>query len=260
MFDHILLEDEQIDLLCVLVEASRNVSKDERQKFHAFNTLNRRLANVIHPGLPKDYPGAYMGDIEILANQGFFNYRFGSHGSINFDITPFGYKYYEHVMSLKGGATERIELSMNNFIDSKYFQDKYSDAFNKWSESEKLLWVSDTNKQYTIIGHLCRESIQLYASKLIKIIKPEEYDKDPSHTVSRLRAVLGHYREQIGDSESAFSDALLDYWGTISDLIQRQEHGAQKEGKPLTWEDGRRVVFQTMIIMYEIDRFLFNKT
>lgn len=47
-------------------------------------------------------------------------------------------------------------------------------------------------------------------------------------------------------------DALVVYWGTVSDLIQRQEHGAQKEGEALRWEDGRRVVFQTAVVMFEI--------
>jgi hypothetical protein len=46
------------------------------------------------------------------------------------------------------------------------------------------------------------------------------------------------------------------YWGTVNDLIQRQEHGAQREGGALAWEDGRRVVFQTAIVMFEIDRSL----
>jgi hypothetical protein len=39
-------------------------------------------------------------------------------------------------------------------------------------------------------------------------------------------------------------------------LVQRQEHGAQKEVTPLTWEDARRVVFQTCVVMYEINRAL----
>jgi len=53
---------------------------------------------------------------------------------------------------------------------------------------------------------------------------------------------------------SAFLDALLVYWGTACDLVQRQEHGSQREGAPLTWEDARRVVFQTMLVMYEVGR------
>lgn len=49
-------------------------------------------------------------------------------------------------------------------------------------------------------------------------------------------------------------DALLVYWGAVNDLIQRQEHGATKEGEALRWEDGRQVVFQTAVVMFEIAR------
>jgi hypothetical protein len=70
--------------------------------------------------------------------------------------------------------------------------------------------------------------------------------------VDRIRAVLST-RERSA-AHQAFLTALLSYWGTVSDLVQRQEHGAQKEGEPLTWEDARRVVFQTAVVMFEIAR------
>jgi hypothetical protein len=68
--------------------------------------------------------------------------------------------------------------------------------------------------------------------------------------------VLDLQAKQLGTTEKPFLDALLGYWGTVSDLIQRQEHGGQKEGQSLVWEDGRRVVFQTAVVMFEIDRSL----
>jgi hypothetical protein len=53
-----------------------------------------------------------------------------------------------------------------------------------------------------------------------------------------------------------FIDALVVYWGTMNDLVQRQEHGATREGEPLTWEDAQRVIFHTAVVMWEIDRSL----
>jgi hypothetical protein len=67
-----------------------------------------------------------------------------------------------------------------------------------------------------------------------------------------IRAVLN--ARALGDTRRALLAALLAYWGTVSDLVQRQEHGAQKQGEPLTWEDTRTVVFQTAIVMFEIAR------
>jgi len=57
----------------------------------------------------------------------------------------------------------------------------------------------------------------------------------------------------MGASPAAFLDSLLALWGTVHDLAQRQEHGAQKEGPPLGWEDGRLLVFHTVVVMFEFD-------
>ena len=54
-------------------------------------------------------------------------------------------------------------------------------------------------------------------------------------------------------TERAFLDALLAYWGTVIDLVQRQEHGALREGTPLIRRDAKRVVLQCAIVMYELD-------
>ena len=51
-------------------------------------------------------------------------------------------------------------------------------------------------------------------------------------------------------------NALLDYWEALVDLGQRQVHGGQKGGEPLLPEDGRRLVFQTAIVMFEIARVI----
>ena len=59
---------------------------------------------------------------------------------------------------------------------------------------------------------------------------------------------------QTGDLTSEWLDALIRYWGTVSDLVQRQVHDATREGASLTVEDSRRVVFQTAMVMYEVDR------
>lgn len=71
-----------------------------------------------------------------------------------------------------------------------------------------------------------------------------------------MAAVLKLQSQQLGKTEGAFLEALHAYWCTLDDLVQRQEHGAQKEGAPVIWEDGRRVVFQTAVAMFEIDRSL----
>ena len=72
----------------------------------------------------------------------------------------------------------------------------------------------------------------------------------------RVRGVLELHRDKLGSREKEFLDSLIAYWSAANDLIQRQEHGDQKSGRELIWEDGRRVVFQAASVMFELDRSL----
>jgi hypothetical protein len=44
--------------------------------------------------------------------------------------------------------------------------------------------------------------------------------------------------------------------GSANTQGARQEHAGTREGEPLIWEDGRRVVLQTAVVMFEIDKSL----
>ena len=96
--------------------------------------------------------------------------------------------------------------------------------------------------------------MQEFASGLITKYNPPN-DTDPAKTKTRIKAVLGHRASTLGSTEKDFLAALLKYWGTVVDLVQRQVHQGQKEGEPLVWEDGRRA-FQTSIVMFEIAKAL----
>lgn len=98
--------------------------------------------------------------------------------------------------------------------------------------------------------------MQEFITALVEHYKLLSVDKDKSNTVRRLKAVLDLRKNQVGKTVEPFIEALIAYWGTICDLVQRQEHGAQKEGRELVWEDGRRVVFQTVVVMFEIDKII----
>jgi len=98
--------------------------------------------------------------------------------------------------------------------------------------------------------------MQEFVASCVERFNPPGIDQDKARTVSRLKAVLNHCTQKLGKTEQSFLDALTAYWGEVNDLIQRQEHGAQKEGQQLIWEDGRRVVFQTAVVMFEVDRAL----
>jgi hypothetical protein len=251
--NNILLEPEQEELLSLIVEAARNTPREKRQKFLVIRALGSE-DYIIHPGIKKGENNIYYGDVEELGRQGLLAIGFGSAGTPNFDVTSLGFRYYEHLKKKKGEAVQRIETIVREYLASTEFRAKYPEAFAKWSSAEDLLWQTDKQEQLTTIGHLCREALQAFVTSLVEHYQPLDVNTDKSKTVARLKSVLG--TAQLGTTKRAFLEALLLYWGTVNDLIQRQEHGASKDGEQLVWEDGRCVVFQTMMVMFEIAKTL----
>lgn len=254
MFDQILLEREQDDLLIMLVEASRNIPREDRQKF-MFQEFNGG-AFIRHPGLKDSFCKAYKGDLETLGRAGLLALSYDSKDTLLFDVTPRGFKYYEHLKELTGQPIQQVENFIHSYLDGEKFQQKYPSAYQKWIEAERILWGSDSEQQLTTIGHLCREAIQEFVTALVEHHQPPNVTNNKANTVARMKAILNLHTEKFGTTIKPFLDALLVCWGTTSDLIQRQEHGGQKEGDALIWEDGRRVVFSTGLVMFEIDRAL----
>lgn len=254
MFEEILLEPEQKELFPKLVEAARNVPKDKRQKFLVVRHSGGCF--VHHPGLPNSNSVACIEDIDILESAGLISVSYGSQGSPQFFVTPFGNKYYSWLKQSEGKPIQNIEETIRKFLNAEKLKEKYLKAFQKWGDAESLLWDSDSESQFTTIGHLCREAMQEFVTVLVENYKPADVDNNKAHTISRLSAVIEHQAKNLGDTEKSFLHALIDYWRRVCDLIQRQEHGGQKEGRSLVWEDARRIVFQMAVIMFEVDSAL----
>jgi hypothetical protein len=255
IFRRILLEKIQEDLFITIVEAARNTPLDKRQKFLVAQSFGGD--SLIHPSIPNEKNEIYFGDIEILAGEGLLALGYGSEGTPDFDVTPLGFKYYEYLKSKLGESVERVEKTIRNYIESDNFRGNFSKVYEKWSSAEELLWeTADSQQKLTTIGHLCREAVQEFADYLVDLYKPPNISKHKSKTVARLKEIVNFRSQELGETKKDFLEALIAYWGTVNDLIQRLEHGGQKEGQPLTWEDARLVVFQTLIVIVEIYRAL----
>jgi hypothetical protein len=253
-----LLMPEQERLLIDLVDAERRIPREQRQHFIISRTIGPRGVQLMHEGWLERDRCVFEGDLEVLAKNGLISIskiRSG-HDLDVFYVTPLGFKHYEELMKRQGQPIERLESVIRNYISSSSFQQKFPSAYSKWAQAETLLWASDSSEAFTTIGHLLREAVHEFAEVLVTTNKPANVDTDRTKTVSRIRAVLDLQASKLGISERAFLDALLSYWGTVIDLIQRQEHGSQRERSPLVWQDTRRVVFQCIIVMFEIDSVL----
>lgn len=257
MYSYILLEKEQEDLLCKLVEAVRNVPKNKHEELYIVTNIRPKI--IRHSGLiPNGWLEISMGDIDTLSRNGLISTRTEKGNMKTVSIEPEGVKHYEKLKGKETKSIKKVEKEIIGYIYSEQFQKRHPLSYRKWSEAENILWSSETDNQLTTIGHLCREAVQEFADEQIKHFKLSGVDKDKSKTKNRIKQLLELRSEKLGKTEKPFLDAIFNYWLTLIDLIQRQEHGNQKQGKSLVWIDARRVVFHTAIIMYEIDFALGN--
>lgn len=248
-----MLTEEAFALLTDLVEATRRQPHGERAPFLMQAVVGSYNYMIRHPGIPHDHLGAYPGDVDVLVRAGMLLSRQEQrHFVIN--VSPEGFEYYANHHQAEPSTVSVVEITVRKFLDSEAFRRLHAGAFGKLSEARALLWRADGNTQLTTIGHLCREAMQIFAQELVDRCKPPNVSNNPTATVDRIRCVL--QARLFSGAKRDFFDALLAYWGTASDLVQRQEHGALKEGDPLVWEDERLVVFQSMNVMYELSRLL----
>jgi len=247
------LQPDHVKLLCTFVEASRNAVNKE--VFMALKPcLGETLGTVQHCGLPDRHIGVYFGDVQEMAELGFLSIRHVAQHQLNFDVSTYGLDVYEDIQAQLTEPAEALDEHMTAYVDTPDFERRNPAAYARWSEASALLWSKRGTERTTDIGHLCREAMQEYASGVIERLGVPNADPNKAHVVARLRAVHKSLKGRASKSTVAFLDSLLVYWGCVSDLVQRQEHGAVKDGDELRWEDGRRVVFHTLMVMYEVDR------
>jgi hypothetical protein len=249
-FDDVLLEPDQIEVFELMVEAARSVPKDRKQKFHLLGVASSHLHVLVHDGISPDHPGVFEGDIEALVNARMLT-RSAVDRTAAYDVTPFGYQYFEFLKLQRGAPIERITREVRSYVDADQFRTRYPAAAKKLAEAETMLWAMDADAKQTTIGHLCRESLQEFVD-ILNQVSGTEGGSDKARTISRLKVLAAS--RQTSPAVRTYLTSLVELFGAVSDLAQRQEHGASKEGEPITWLDGKRLVFATLFVLSECDR------
>jgi len=250
---------EQEELLRTLVEAARRVPRPQQQFMHVSLPTDQQIGTIDYViGDPIEGQLSVLGqDVAELNGQGFI--RYGSHAwgdaSIPFTITANGFHAYEELRGRSAEVGVAIEDEVRQHLDTGV-RARYPAAYERLQSAEQLLWQADPAPEFTTIGHKLREAVQQFATAMIERHQPPEFDPDPAKTKNRLRAVIELRRTALGGSKAELLDALVVYQDAVNGLIQRQEHGDQKPGEPLTWEDARAAVFQTTLLLHEFDRLL----
>lgn len=256
MVDDLYLQLEQQQLLSELIERERCVPREERTGFMFVQPAGETRGFIHGPG--SDTWALYV-DIVALADSGLISVLRSRNGYIDtFCITGKGYAYNEQVTNKSTKPLQQVERDVLYFICAEGFRRRHAGAYLAWIEAAELLRASDGQHHLVEIGHHCREALRSFSDSLANIYRPPELATARTPT-ARIRKVIEHQRDQLG-STLGFINALIEYFSQVWKLANRQEHGSEKVGDALSWEDARRLVFQTAMIMFEVDRSLNNTT
>lgn len=209
----------------------------------------------MHPGFSGRNHRIYWGDVQGLLQYGLLMPTKIDTNVVVFELAPEAYEYAEDVVGVSSDE-DPVEAMALAYIDASQFANRHPTAFDAWRKARDAVAIGGSDTQLTEVGHWCREAMQAFTSDLVASHEVRDVDPDPAHTVARLRAVISTPTSGAGKTVAAFLTALVAYWGTLSDLVQRQEHGAQRDGEALGWHDARRIVFHTLAVMYELDASL----
>jgi hypothetical protein len=249
------LTKEQADLLAMIVDAHRRTPPTgTREPFLMAESQSGWL--LMHPQIDdsEDGPYVFLGDVESLRSAGLIAYLPARGPLRSFYITNAGLEAHDELAARSGRGARRVETVVGDHLNSDRFRSRYPAAHDRWSRAEALIWIAEPRAEsLTTVGHLLREAMQEFATVLVERVRPQSVDADKAHTKSRLRAVVNTVAAGLGEAEIDLLNAAVEYWAAVNLLVQRQEHGGQKGGKPLVWNDARRAVFHTAMLMYELD-------
>lgn len=155
---------------------------------------------------------------------------------------------------------ERVEMAARRLLTLPGFPQRFPGAYEKWRDAESLLWADANERELTTIGHKAREAMQSFATAPVEEHQPPGVDADPARARSRMGAVIAMHRPQLGETRRKALEALGDLWEATDLLVQRQEHGATKEGTSLRFSDARRSVVLTLLLMVELVETLDDLT
>ena len=154
---------------------------------------------------------------------------------------------------------EKVFAENRSKLGSERFRAAFPNAYEPWADATKLLYGDDAMAQLSTVGHKVREAAQAFATTAIEMFGANEPPSDVKLVKKRLGAVIAQNRDYMSEKKRKVLEDLGNLWESTVDLIERQEHSAQKEGEPVTFEDGRRVVSLMMSLMLEFAMILAER-
>ena len=152
---------------------------------------------------------------------------------------------------------DRVEDYLRAYLADQRFRSAYPAAYERWSEAATMLYGAGSKEGILAAGRKAREAIQEFARILADsrggaVSTPDSAGAE----ADLLSSLIETYRPQLAESRCELLKSLLAYWRGLEEAVHRHERPAQDAGEPLRWEDGRRIVVFTALVMVEVDRSL----
>jgi len=151
---------------------------------------------------------------------------------------------------------ERVENYLHEYLDDGRFISRYPRAYERWSRAWAMLWRADSRAGLIAVAAEARAAMREFACALVAWREPHASLPDATDTLLRLWSLVEMCRPQLEEERCGLQRALFEYWDALCSAVQRQEDPAHIAYGPLRWEDARRVVVLTALVMVEIDRCL----
>jgi len=133
----------------------------------------------------------------------------------------------------------------------------YPTAFAHLRKAMKVLCEGTDETDWSTVGHDCRLAMQDFAQAVYERFYPAAKQEPLSleKSVEKIRRVLAR-QPKTSQTLASMVEALLTYWGTVTDYVQRAEHRSQKEGGQITEEDAKRCILYSYLVLAEITNIL----
>ena len=154
---------------------------------------------------------------------------------------------------------ERVEDYLRAYLGDERFRSAYFPAYERWSDASAMLYRAGRKDNLLVAAQRARETIAGVrpcpgrVRGAGRVESPRDRDA-ARRSVGRDRDIPARGWETLVATSCSRCSSIGGF-STMSSSAQA--HGARQEvGEPLRWEDARRVVVLTALVMVEIDRSL----
>jgi hypothetical protein len=158
---------------------------------------------------------------------------------------------------------EGIEDYLRAYLEDQRFRSAHPLACGRWVVAWEMLWCADSKAKVIDVGHRACDAMAAFSSSLIELCTPLAMDAQwpelltgvapPQEPLEGLLTVTEAYRQQLGEERFGLLHALVGQWRGLLERVLRHEDAPAVDER-LTWEDGRRLVLFTALVMVETDR------